>query len=164
MYPHPSHRTVLRGGDVHARHIDQKAQPLGARELAGFPESIHQRRNDGLPFADGKGVEDIGQGSGVGVNRRPAGDDERPRCVAVCRQRRDTGPPEKLHGVEVIHLVGDGEGNHQKVGQRALRLQRNNRLVIGQRRLVAPKGTLADYVGLVVEEAIDRVQGQAAHP
>ena len=75
--------------------------------------------NDLFAFTDDDGVEERRHRLRVHGDARPACDDERPRRpirpgvrAALGGQGRDAGLQEHLHDIEVIHFVGNGEGQH----------------------------------------------------
>ena len=113
-------------------HVDpldavQRGQKLRPVVVAHVQDGVHQRVHHFLALADDDGVEEGGHRLRVHGDARPAGDQQRPALVAVGRQRRQAGLAQHLHHVEVVHLVGDGEGPDRELVHPLLGLQRQQR-------------------------------------
>ena len=67
-----------------------------------------------------------------------------------------------MNYVEIVQLVGYGEGEDIEVGERALRFQADGRFYFEPFRF--PEDALTDYVIVVIEEAVDGLEAQVGHP
>jgi hypothetical protein len=82
--------------------------------------------------------------------------------IAVSSKDRDTIGFEYLDYIEIVQLVGYGEGEDIEVRERALRFQADECFCFNSLRF--PEDPLADYVIVAVQDAIDGLEPEAGHP
>jgi hypothetical protein len=79
--------------------------------------------------------------------------------VTLGGMKRDAACPEHLYHVEVVELIGNGEGKYGEVREWPPRFQADRCRVL----LLFPECPLADNVAVVVEQFIDGVDAQVGH-
>ena len=81
--------------------------------------------------------------------------------IAVSSEERDAAGFEYLDDIEIVQLVGYGEGQDIEVGEGALRFQADGCFCF--KSFGFPEDALADYVVVAVEEGVDCLEAQIGH-
>lgn len=128
VHPLPLDRTRDRwpARYVETRNLHQFVEQLVARAVQSVTPGRHQRGDDLLALPHNRDVEEGRDPGRVREHARPAGDHQRMTFIPLLRVQRDPGAPQRLHHVEIVEFVRQGEGEDRKVGQRTLRLHRDH--------------------------------------
>src|SRR5690606_37314845 len=109
---------------------------------------------------------DLRKGKRIRECKRSTGENKRMTFVSVTRKRRDAGEFEGADHPGDFELVGDRDGDHRIVADRTHRFvgeKRGSRLGKGF-DIVGQKGAMRDAAGALVDEAVDRLKSEGAHP
>ena len=164
----------VEGWHVEARLRREPLEQLPSRRgpprwgRAEAEDGLHQRSDQRLTLADAADVEEVGDRLRVDRDRGAAHHNQgvllRPDGAAP----RNPGELEHGQQVGIVVLEGGGERQDVRIADRSLALETH------QGRTTAPvdlelvgirqEGALAADVGMAIEEPIDRLQAEVAHP
>ncbi len=148
---------VVETWNVDPRNTGQSLQQVFTTKFQAMPQRVGHSGGNNLAFADHERVEHRSQRLGVGSDAGTAGNKQRVGFVSVFSPQGNAGLLQHGNDVEVVQLEGEGESQYRKVGQRALRFQRNRHTVLFM------EDPFTDYVRLLVEEAVDDMHSQVGH-